>query len=228
MKQLKLRLLPILLVLGLILNSCEAIQNTNKSQRGAAIGAAAGAALGAIIGKNNRALGAIVGGAVGGTAGAIIGKKMDKQAGEIQQAIPGAEVKRANEGIQVILDETSNIRFQFDKSNLTAEAQQNLDKVIKVFKDYPDTNILVLGYTDSKGSDSYNLGLSKKRAQSVADYLSKNGVSSSRLKVEGRGEEDPRFSNDTEEGRAGNRRVEFVITANEKMKEEAKKEAGEK
>ena len=227
MKDLKLKFLPLLLVLGLVLNSCEAIQNTNKSQRGAGIGAAAGAGLGALISKNNRALGAIIGGVVGGTAGAIIGKKMDKQAEEIGQALPGAEVKRSEEGIQVILDETSEIKFAYNKSTLTSDAKQNLIKVINVFEEYPDTNILILGYTDGVGSQSYNKPLSQKRAQSVADYLTQNGIKSSRLTVEGRGKEDPRYTNDTEEGRAGNRRVEFVITANEKMKAEAKAQAGE-
>lgn len=222
MKKLNIRILPFLIAFGLLLTSCESIQNTNKSQRGAAIGAASGAALGALIGKKNRALGAVIGGVVGGAAGAVIGHKMDKQAEEIKQALPGAEVKRSEEGIQVILDETSEIKFGYNKSNLTEDAKLNLNKVIKIFEEYPDTNILILGYTDSVGSQSYNKPLSKKRAQSVADYLIQNGISASRLTVEGMGKEDPRYSNDTAEGRAGNRRVEFVITANEKMKEEAK------
>ncbi|AFL97150.1 OmpA family protein [Ornithobacterium rhinotracheale] len=227
MKKLKLRVLPILVVVGLLLTGCEAVQNTNNSQRGAAIGAAAGAGLGALIGKNNRALGAIVGGVVGGSAGAIIGKKMDKQAQEIGQALPGAEVKRSEEGIQVILDENSEVRFEYNKSSLTPEAKQNLAKVIKVFKEYPDTNIMVVGYTDNVGSQSYNQPLSQKRAQSVADFLISNGIAKNRLTVVGMGKEDPRYSNDTPQGRAGNRRVEFAITANEKMKAEAKAEAGE-
>ncbi|MRJ07419.1 OmpA family protein [Ornithobacterium rhinotracheale] len=227
MKKLHLRILPLLVIVGLMLSSCEAVQNTNKSQRGAAIGAAAGAGLGALIGKKNRALGAIIGGVVGGSAGAIIGKKMDKQAQEIGQALPGAEVKRSEEGIQVILDENSEVRFAYNKASLTPEAKQNLAKVIKVFKEYPDTNIMVIGYTDNVGSQSYNQPLSQKRAQSVADFLTMNGIAKSRLTVVGMGKEDPRYSNDTPQGRAGNRRVEFTITANEKMKEEAKKEAGE-
>lgn len=225
MKKIQLKVLPILLTIGLLLSSCEAINNTNKSQRGAAIGAASGAVLGAIIGKKNRALGAVIGGAVGGGVGAVIGKKMDDQAKKIETAVPGAEVKRSEEGIQVILDENSNIKFEFDKSDLTATAKNNLDKVIDIFKEYPNTNILIVGYTDGVGSQNYNQPLSLKRAQSVANYLTSRGISSSRITTEGMGKLEPRFSNDTPEGRAGNRRVEFAITANEEMIQEAEQEA---
>ena len=225
MKNLNIRILPFLIAIGLLLTSCETIQNTNKSQRGAAIGAAAGAGLGAIIGKNNRALGAIIGGAVGGTAGAIIGKKMDDQAKEIEQAMPGAEVVRSEEGIQVILDENSEVRFDYNKASLTADAKSSLNDVIEIFRNYPDTDILIVGHTDSIGSQDYNQPLSLNRAQSVADYLINNGVSSSRIRTEGAGKLEPRYSNETAEGRAGNRRVEFAITANEEMIQDAEQEA---
>ena len=225
MKNLNIRILPFIIAIGLLLTSCETIQNTNKSQRGAAIGAAAGAGLGAIIGKNNRALGAIIGGAVGGTAGAIIGKKMDDQAKEIEQAMPGAEVVRSEEGIQVILDENSEVRFDYNKASLTADAKSSLNDVIEIFRNYPDTDILIVGHTDSIGSQDYNQPLSLNRAQSVADYLINNGVSSSRIRTEGAGKLEPRYSNETAEGRAGNRRVEFAITANEEMIQDAEQEA---
>ncbi|MGI9527054.1 MAG: OmpA family protein [Weeksellaceae bacterium] len=225
MKSIQFKLLPLLIIVGLLLGSCEAVNNTNKSQRGAAIGAAAGAGLGALIGKKNRALGAIVGGAVGGTAGAIIGKKMDEQAKKIETAVPGAEVKRSEEGIQVILDENSSVKFEYNKSSLTSTAKSNLDNVVKIFEEYPNTNILIVGHTDNVGSQGYNQPLSLQRAQSVADYLISNGVSSSRITTEGMGKLEPRLSNETAEGRAGNRRVEFAITANEEMIKEAQKEA---
>lgn len=225
MKSIQFKLFPFLIIIGLMLGSCEAVNNTNKSQRGAAIGAAAGAGLGALIGKKNRALGAIVGGAVGGTAGAIIGKKMDEQAKKIETAVPGAEVKRTEEGIQVILDENSNIKFEYNKSSLTSTAKNNLNDVVKIFNEYPDTNILIVGHTDDVGSQAYNQPLSLQRAQSVADYLIANGVSGDRITTEGMGKLEPRFSNETAEGRAGNRRVEFAITANEEMIEEAQQQA---
>ena len=93
---------------------------------------------------------------------------------------------------------------------------------------YPDTDIQIIGHTDSKGSDEYNQGLSQRRSSAVATYLSGQGITSSRLSTKGMGETDPVASNETEDGRAQNRRVEFVITANEKMKADAKREAGTK
>ncbi len=221
MKSMYTKLTAILVSLGILLTAC----NANNTQKGAGLGAAAGGVLGAVIGnnvgsKNNAALGAVIGAVVGGTAGGLIGNKMDKQAREIQESVPGATVERVGEGIKVVLNENA-IRFDFDKAVLTTTAQQNLDKIITVFKQYPDTNIGVYGYTDSKGADQYNLTLSQKRAQSVADYLAAHGISSSRLTTKGFGKEDPIGDNSTDAGRALNRRVEFSITANEKMVQDA-------
>lgn len=227
MRNINIKILSLLIIVGLLLGSCETIQNTNKSQRGAVIGAAAGAGIGALIGKKNRALGAIVGGAVGGAAGAIIGKKMDEQAQKIEEAMPGAEVVRSEEGIQVIMDENSEVRFEYNKASLTSTAKANLDNVIRIFKEYPNTDIMVVGHTDSIGSQDYNQPLSLRRAQAVTDYLIANGISSSRITTEGAGKLEPRYSNETAEGRAGNRRVEFAITANEQMIQEAEQEAAQ-
>ncbi|NMH29430.1 OmpA family protein [Flavobacterium silvaticum] len=206
---------------GIALGSCEAVQNTNKTQRGAAIGTAGGAVIGGILGNNigkggNTALGAIIGGVVGGVAGGVIGNKMDKQAREIDNAIPGAEVERVGEGIKLTLKENA-VRFDTNKSTLTAQAQANLDKLVPVFKSYPDTNIKIFGYTDSTGSPEYNLTLSGQRAASVQSYLSSKGISSSRFSTVGMGIADPIATNDTPEGRTQNRRVEFAIVANDKM-----------
>lgn len=200
-------------------------KNMSKTQKGAVIGTAGGAAAGAVIGKaaGNTALGAIIGAAVGGATGAIIGKQMDKQAKEIENKVPGAKVERVGEGI--VVEFSDKILFGFDRSDLTASAEANLDKLVNILKEYPDTNIEVQGHTDSKGSDSYNQGLSERRANAVATYLRNRGISSSRITTKGYGETAPVASNDTEEGRAQNRRVNFLITANEKMKQEAKKQA---
>ncbi|WP_217447617.1 OmpA family protein [Maribellus comscasis] len=218
-----------LFISGIFLNSCKTIQNANSSQKGAGIGVAAGAALGALIGgKDNRAAGALIGAAVGGGAGAVIGRQMDKQAEEIETVMPGAEVVRSEEGIQLILDENADVRFEFNSSDLTSAAQTNLDKLVDVFNKYPDTDILVIGHTDSDGSETYNQTLSEKRAASVLSFLTSNGIANSRLRSVGMGESEPRASNDTKEGKAQNRRVEFTITANEDMINAAKEEAGEK
>lgn len=214
----------------LIFTSCEAIKNTNKAQRGGAIGAGAGAAAGAVVGNNvgdghNSVIGALIGAAVGGTAGALIGNKMDKQAREISDEIPGAEVNRVGEGIAVTFDENSGIYFATDKSNINTQSQNSLDKLAKIFKDYPNTNVLLEGHTDNTGRAEYNMGLSEKRAKSVYDYLVSQGIDTSRFNIKWYGEEQPKHDNSTAEGRSKNRRVEIGIMADENMKEEAEEQA---
>ena len=208
-----------------LLAGCKSM---NKSQKGAVIGAAGGGAAGAVIGKvaGNTALGAIIGATVGGVTGAVIGRKMDKQADEIKKNNPDAKVDRIGEGI--VVEFNDKILFGFDQSNLTAAAMTNLDKVVEVLKKYPDTNIEVQGHTDSKGTTRYNQDLSERRATSVSNYLSQQSVISSRLTTKGFGENTPKYTNEDVEGQTQNRRVEFLISANEKMKEEARKEAEKK
>lgn len=216
------------MIIGSMFTSCEALRNTNKTQRGTAIGAAGGAVIGGILGNNlgkggKGALGAVLGGVVGGVAGGVIGNKMDKQAREIDAVLPGAEVVRVGEGIKLVLNENA-VRFDTNKSSLTAAAKANLDKLVPVFAEYPDTNITIYGYTDSTGAAAYNLKLSGQRAASVRNYLASRGVSSSRFQVTGLGIADPIASNETVDGRSQNRRVEFAITANEKMIKDAEAE----
>lgn len=215
---------------SIIFTSCEAVKNTNNTQRGAGIGAVAGGVLGAVLGNNlgkggNGAMGAVLGGVIGGVAGGVIGNKMDKQAREIQTAIPGATVERVGEGIRLVLGENA-VRFDTNKSTLTAAAKANLDKLVPVFQSYADTDIIIYGYTDSTGKPEYNLTLSEQRAIAVEKYLESKGLNMSRFKMTGLGIADPIATNDTPEGRSQNRRVEFAITANEKMVQDAKKEAG--
>lgn len=199
--------------------------NATKTQKGAAIGGAAGAIGGNIIGRaaGNSTLGTIIGAAVGGTAGAIIGRDMDKQAEQIKNDIPGAKVERVDEGIKVEFNE--KILFAFSKSDLGDSAKQNLNKLVTALNDYPNTNIEIQGHTDSRGTDEYNMGLSQRRANSVRDYLVAQGIAATRLTTRGFGESAPAYSNDTPEGMAQNRRVEFLITANDKMKADAEKQA---
>lgn len=198
----------------------------NKTQKGAAVGTVTGGAMGAVIGKTsgNTAMGAIIGAAVGGAAGAIIGRQMDKQAEEIRTKVPDAKVERVGEGI--VVEFSSKVLFGFDRSDLSAEARSSLNKLVTVLNEYPDTDIELQGHTDSKGSEEYNQDLSLRRASSVASYLSQKGIASRRVTIKGFGETAPKYDNETEDGRAQNRRVEFLITANEKMKAEAEKEAG--
>lgn len=213
---------------ALVLTSCEAVKNANNQQKGSVIGAAAGAVIGGVLGNNigkggNAPQGAVLGGVVGGVVGNVIGAKMDKQAKEIKETLPGAEVERVGEGIKVTLPE-SIVNFAFDSAELTASGKANLDKLSEVLKNNPDTNINIYGHTDSKGTDAYNQGLSERRAASVKNYLISKGVASSRMFTMGVGEKEPVATNDTEAGRAQNRRVEFAITANQEMIKDAQQE----
>ena len=149
----------------------------------------------------------------------LVGQEMKKVLGD-------AEVRREGEGIVILFKE--KVLFGYDHSDLTTSAETNLNKLVNVLQKYPDTDIQVIGHTDSKGTDEYNQSLSERRANSVSAYLRNQGVNSARLSTKGMGESDPVASNDADEGRSLNRRVEFVITANDKMKADAKREAGQK
>src|SRR5688572_23642713 len=216
----KISLIPISFII--IFSGCKSM---NKTQKGAAIGTAGGAAAGAVIGRasGNTAMGAIIGATVGGVTGAVIGRKMDKQAEEIKNEVPGAQVERVGEGI--VVEFNDKVLFAVDKADLSSAAESNLNELKDVLTKYPDTNIEIQGHTDSDGSDAHNNKLSNRRASSVASYLREKGVPSSRIVTKGFGETAPKYSNDSEDGKSQNRRVEFLITANEKMKSDAKKEA---
>ncbi len=197
----------------------------SKTQKGAVIGTTGGAAAGAIIGKaaGNTALGAIIGATVGGVTGAVIGHKMDKQAEELKNNIPEAKVVRVGEGI--IIEFSDKILFGYNKYTLSASSKKNLSKLVSIVNKYPDTNIEVQGHTDDKGTLAYNQTLSEQRAIAVSSYLSENGISNSRLSIIGFGETVAKYDNNKSVGRAQNRRVEFLVTANDKMKSDAEKEA---
>lgn len=209
--------------------SCDATRNASDKQKGTVIGATGGAAVGGVIGNNvgegNTALGAIIGGVVGGAAGAYIGNRMDEQAKKIEEEIPGAEVERVGEGINVTFDETSGVYFDTEQYDINQRSREALDRLTAIFKEYPDSNILIEGHTDSTGSNAYNLTLSKNRAQAVTNYLRQEGISPGRLDTKWYGEAQPKYDNSTVEGRAKNRRVELAIVASEELIEEAERKA---
>ncbi len=210
-----------MLCLTLSLNmGCKSVQNANKTQKGAVVGVAGGALVGGLIGGNIK--GALLGAVIGGAAGAIIGDQMDKQAQRIEEELPGAQVERVGEGIQVTFDENSGVNFAFNSAELTDEAKGNLDKIAEVFLEFPDTELMIEGHTDSTGNEDYNMKLSERRAKSVYDYLEADGIESNRMSVTAFGETAPRYDNSTKEGQAKNRRVEIGISANEEMIEDAK------
>lgn len=219
--------LAMVAVFGLLLG-CNATKNANNKQKGAVIGAAGGAVIGGVIGNNvgkgNTALGAIIGAVVGGAAGGYIGDRMDRQAERIEEEIPGAEVQRVGEGINVTFTEDAGVYFDTNRSEVKGASATTLDKLAGIFKEYPNTNILVEGHTDSAGSEEYNAGLSQKRAESVTNYLAQQGLSSNRFTTKWYGESQPKATNETKEGKAQNRRVELAIVANDELKQQAVRE----
>nr|WP_255899016.1 OmpA family protein [Pedobacter mongoliensis] len=225
MKPMKIKIATYCIALATVSMVTVGCSQMTKTQKGAVIGSATGGTIGAIIGKKagNTAVGAVIGGAIGGVAGAYIGRKMDRQAEEIRRNVPGAEVIPAGEGLIVKFD--SGILFDVDKADLKPNARTNIQNLAATMKNNPETNIMVIGHTDSDGSDSHNYGLSERRASSVKSYTVANGVSSSRLTTVGKGEAEPIADNSTASGKAQNRRVEIVIVANEALKAEARQNA---
>ena len=197
-----------------------ACSSWSKAAQGGVIGAGAGGAVGAVIGNQvgSTAKGAIIGAAVGGAAGAIIGHQMDEQARALDREIAGATITRVGEGIVVTFD--TGILFDYDRAELRAEARTNLEELAANLNRYERTDVLILGHTDSTGPESYNQGLSERRAGAAASYLQQLGVAGERVSTRGMGENDPVATNDTEEGRQLNRRVEVVIYADEEWREE--------
>jgi outer membrane protein OmpA-like peptidoglycan-associated protein len=212
------------LVTATALVTATGCANWKKRDQGAAIGAGAGAAIGGIIGKHqgSTAKGAIIGAVIGGAAGAIIGHQMDQQAKELQQNIPGAKVERVGEGIQVTFD--SGILFDFDSDVVKGNAQSNLSTLASSLGKYPGSNVVIIGHTDDTGADTYNQGLSERRAASAANALVSSGVSRDRLRPMGLGETEPVTPNDSDASRAKNRRVEVAIFASDKQVLDAKRQ----
>ena len=198
----------------------------SKTLKGGIIGGLSGGAGGAILGrviggKSGTAKGAILGAVIGGAGGTLIGRHMDKQAAELRRDLDGATVERVGEGIKITFN--SGILFGTNSSTLTAAATGNIDELAATLQKYPDTNVVVEGHTDNSGTDAINQPLSQRRAQAVANELTKQGVDNSRITSSGYGSTQPVADNTTVEGKAANRRVEVAIFANEKMQKAAKR-----
>lgn len=197
--------------LSLMLSACATTpEDPNaKAKKGALIGAASGAAAGYLIGRNTA--GALIGAAVGTAAGAGIGHYQDKQEAALRKQLQGSGVDVVRQGDNIMLDMPSGITFGFNSSDVNAQFYPVLDKVAATLNEYNQTTINVVGHTDSIGSDAVNQRLSEQRASSVAQYLQSRGVASQRLQTSGYGKTRPVDSNDTEAGRANNRRVEITL-----------------
>ena len=214
------RALTALVVGGtIVLSACAGM---SQKTRGAVIGATTGAAVGGVVGNQtgSTARGAIIGAVIGGAAGAIIGHQMDQQAKELEQNIPGATIQRVGEGIAVTF--SSGILYPFNSTEILPAGKQNLQELANSLEKYPNSDVLIVGHTDSVGTDAYNLDLSQRRALAASAYLQSLGVPASRLKTAGKGESEPIQPNDTDEGRARNRRVEIAIYASEAYRNQVK------
>ncbi len=214
--------LTVAAVAASMMAGCASLNNT---ERGAVLGAGTGGAIGAVIGNQtgSTARGAIIGAVLGGAAGAVIGRRMDRQAQELEGELgQGAEVSRVGEGIAVTF--ASGILFPFNSDQVLPAGRSNLDELAQSLQRYPETEVLIVGHTDDVGSDTYNMGLSLRRAESSKNYLVSRGIQPGRIRTSGRGETEPIASNADESGRSQNRRVEVAIFASEEYRQQILRE----
>lgn len=198
------------------LSACVTDPNTGERDvsvigaGGAVAGAGLGYLLGGLIGGKTAR---IVGAGIGGVAGGVIGTQIDQQRREIEEATAGTgvDVTETPDGTGILVN-LPDVTFAVDSTTISPSFRAALDEVAASLQKYPNSLVDVMGHTDSTGSDSYNLDLSRRRAESVATYLASRGVSRARLATVGYGEQYPRADNSTEQGRALNRRVEIRIT----------------
>jgi outer membrane protein OmpA-like peptidoglycan-associated protein len=183
------------------------ISDTGK---GAGIGAAAGAAIGALTG-GARGKRALYGAAAGALVGTAVGVYMDRQESKLRSQLQRSGVSVTRQGDNIILNMPGNVTFDVDSADINARFYEVLDAVALTINEFDKTYVDITGHTDSTGSDAYNLELSQRRADSVAQYLVSRKVDSRRIFAEGRGEQYPIASNNTEVGRAQNRRVEITL-----------------
>ncbi|SFT56294.1 OmpA family protein [Sedimentitalea nanhaiensis] len=180
-----------------------------KAKQGALIGAAGGAALSALTGGEGANL--VLGAAAGAAAGGLIGNRLDKQATELRSQLANDGITVTNAGDRLIVSLPQDITFDTDSAAVRSSLRSELVKVANNLNNYPASRVQVVGHTDNTGDATYNLGLSLRRANAVADILQADGVRFDRISTSGRGEEQPLASNLTPEGRAQNRRVEIVV-----------------
>lgn len=184
------------------------INNTAVGIIGGALG---GYLLGDLVGGRGDRTEKILGAGIGAIAGGAVGAYMDRQEADLRRQTAGTGVDVIRQGDDLILRMPSNVTFPVDSSAIQPQFRPTLDQVAQTLSSYNQTYIDVLGHTDSTGSDAYNQALSERRAQSVADYLSMQGVARARMGIRGYGETQPIASNETEEGRSQNRRVEIKV-----------------
>ncbi|MEG3789063.1 OmpA family protein [Lysobacter sp. CCNWLW3] len=188
-------------------------QGMSRTQKGALIGALAGVAAGLLSGDDatERRQRALIGAGVGGLAGGAIGNYQDRQERALRERMAGTGVDVVRQGDNITLNMPSNITFAFNSSQLESQFYPVLDNVASTLQEYNQTIVEVAGHTDSIGTDAVNQRLSEQRAASVGNYLMSRGLVRDRFILTGAGKTRPIASNDTEEGRAQNRRVEITL-----------------
>ncbi len=185
--------------------------NANRTRDGAIIGGILGAAIGATANDSDRGLGAAAGAAVGALAGAGIGSILDRQARDLRASMANDQISINNTGQELIVTMPEGILFDVDSAALRPSLQADIRALARNLQQYPDSTVDVVGHTDNTGSASYNQDLSTRRAAAVAGVILEQGVSPSRIRSFGRGEDQPVATNLTPEGRQLNRRVEIII-----------------
>lgn len=201
-------------VAAILLAGCATTGDpAQRTKNGALIGATVGGLLGANSTSDNKLERGLIGAAIGAGVGGVIGNELDKQAGELRRDLDG-DIGVVNTGSELRVTMPQDLLFATDSAQLRGDLVADLRVVARSLNDYPNSTVLVVGHTDSTGSPAYNQTLSERRAQSVANVLSSQGVSSARLRSFGQGEAQPVASNATPSGRALNRRVEIIIRPN--------------
>ena len=200
-----------------LLAGCTTNPYTGESQAGKAgiyggIGAATGAVIGAATSsKKDRTKGALIGAAVGVAAGGGYGYYVDTQEAKLRQTLQGTGVQVQRNGDDLKLIMPGNITFASNSADISSSFYPTLNSLVLVFKEFNKNGVNIVGHTDSTGSQELNQSLSQRRAQSVANYLTANGVAAQRISAYGAGPSQPIASNATEAGRAQNRRVEINL-----------------
>jgi len=186
-------------------------EDNQRTQAGMVTGAMVGAALGAVKGKGSTLTNVAAGAALGGLIGGGIGNMLDAQAAELRRTVGNDRITITNTGSELIVNMPHDILFAVDSATLQPALYGDLAAVARSLMNYPGSTVQVIGHTDSTGSASYNNSLSQRRAASVATVLIQDGVPAARIQTIGRGASQPIASNQTEQGRAQNRRVEIII-----------------
>jgi len=210
---------PILVasVATIALVGCDTASVDGDPNRRTKTGAAIGGVIGALIGSSSsddKLAKGTVGAVIGASVGGVIGQQLDKQAQDLRRDIPNQDIQIENTGSELRVTMPQDLLFDVDSSFVRGDLQADLRALAGNLQQYPDTTVIITGHTDNTGSDSYNYALSEDRAAAVGSVLTNAGVGFDRVRTFGRGEEQPIASNETEQGRALNRRVEIVIRPN--------------